>query len=111
MATTILKTNLELTHHEVNLVDGSSLELIVQPPTYAQVLQERSLVLDGIADQILFRLKTSLVGWLGVTDESGDEVKFTPERFGEMCRQKPDLFLKASDVVTPYFYGVPDRKN
>jgi hypothetical protein len=109
--TVLLKTTLEPTHHMVSLMNGSELELVVMPPAYHQVLSERSLVMDGLPDQIMYRIKTSVVGWKGVTDEQGKEVPFAPEAFGELCRQNPDLFIKVSDVVTPYYYGTSTAKN
>lgn len=109
--TVLLKTKSAPAHHDISLMDGSTLELVIMPPAYHQVLSERSLVMDGLPDQIMYRIKTSVVGWVGVTDEEGQPVDFSPEAFGNLCRQNPDLFIKVSDVVTPYYYGTPHAKN
>lgn len=86
------------------LADGSEMALVVRPPTYREVLHERSLVFMGLSAQVRYRIETVLTGWKDVLDEEDKPIEFSLDRFAELCRQHADLYMKAADIVSRFFF-------
>lgn len=104
MPTQLTRHNRVQTTHEFTLNDGSELALIVRPPTYGEILHERSLMFEGLSSQVRFRLETILIGWKGVVGEDEKPVDWSIENFAALCQLHPDLYIKAAEIVSKYFF-------
>ena len=79
-------------------------EIRVEAQRMVKAAERNELLDDGITDQSIAR--EVLVGWAGIVDDDGDEIKFSDA----MCDQLLNVPMVASAIIEAYFDSVVGNK-
>jgi len=79
-------------------------EIRVEAQRMVKAAERNELLDDGITDQSIAR--EVLVGWAGIVDDDGDEIKFSDAT----CDQLLNVPMVASAIIEAYFDSVVGNK-